>query len=249
MSAAVLLAVLLLGAPAANRALAAAPAGPGTPPAAPASGIEPARVRAGAPAGALRTVEGRVAAVGEAVGEGELPLLTLRLDTAEGPLQVLVAPATALADAGFRIAVGDQVRARVFLAPDGDAAHAQKLLNRTQALMVHLRTLRQEPLWDAAGRWQGETVGAASGAGRTAVRPQRRRQPTRRPEPPPPRPRGDGGEANRIRQRTLSDMRRLQRDVAVGVAEKRAQKRGLARLTRPGDERRREAPDSLLEDP
>jgi hypothetical protein len=195
MSAVVLLAgLLLLGAPATPMPLAAAPAGTAAPPAAPATGIAPATALIGAaPAGALRTVEGRVVAVGEAVGEGDLPLLTLRLDTAEGPLQVLVAPATALADAGFRIAVGDQVRVRVFIAPDGDAAHAQKLLNRTQALMVHLRTLRQEPLWDAAGRWQGETVGAATDAGRTAARPQRRRPTRRRPEPPPPRPRGDGG--------------------------------------------------------
>jgi len=160
----------------------------------------PATKSAAAPApaaaGALRTVEGRVVAVGEAPGEAELALLTLTLETGEGALEVLVAPPAALADAGFRVAVGDEVRARVFLASEGGAAHVQKLLNRTQALMVHVRTLRQEPLWDAAGRWQGTTPGAASRRpGETAVRPTRRGEPTRRPPPPPPtvRPGGDGG--------------------------------------------------------
>lgn len=185
MRAALLLAsALLLGAPASTLAVVAA-----APAAAPAGAPQ-----AEPPAGALRTVEGRVTAVGEAPGEGDLPLLTLRLETAAGPLQVLVAPTLALADAGFQVAVGDEVRARVFLGPAGGAAQAQKILNRTQALMVHLRTLRQEPLWDAAGRWQGEAVGNAGDAGASAGRRPQRRQPTRRrAAPQPPRPRGDGG--------------------------------------------------------
>jgi len=145
---------------------------------------------------ALRTIEGRVTAVSEAPGEGALPLVTLRVATASGPLDLLAAPASALADAGFQVAVGDLVRARVFLDPGGGVAYAQKLLNRSQALMLHLRSLRQEPLWDAAGRWQGGPI-AATGRrppAETAVRPERRRPlPPRRPPGPPTRSHGSDG--------------------------------------------------------
>jgi len=175
-----LLAALVLAGGLAGEVAAATAAGAAAPPA----------------ARALRTVEGRVTAVSEAPGEGALPLVTLRVATASGPLDLLAAPASALADAGFQVAVGDLVRARVFLDPGGGVAYAQKLLNRSQALMLHLRTLRQEPLWDAAGRWQGGPIAAPGRRppAETAVRPERRRPlPPRRPPGPPARPRGDSG--------------------------------------------------------
>src|SRR6185295_11068013 len=100
---------------------------------------------------------------------------------------VLVAPAEVLADIGFSVAVGDQVRARVFLEPVSRLAYAQKLLNESRDLMVRLRTLRHEPLWDAAGKWQGGTAELPS------RRPTERagrggsdRAPAERNPPPPP---------------------------------------------------------------
>lgn len=110
---------------------------------------------AGGEATVLRTLEGKVTAVGETAGEGELAVMTLRLQTREGDFQVVVAPPGVLSDIGFSVAVGDQVRARVFFDPALRLAYAQKLLNQSQDLMVRLRTLRHEPLWDAAGNWQG----------------------------------------------------------------------------------------------
>jgi hypothetical protein len=137
----------------------------------------------------LRTLEGKVAEVRETAGEGKLPVVTLTLETRDGEFQVLVAPAEALSDIGFSVGVGDQVRARVFLAPVSRVAYAQKLLNQSRDLMVRLRTLRHEPLWDAAGKWQGSPAelprrGAAESPTR---RGGDRTPPERNPPPPPPR--------------------------------------------------------------
>jgi hypothetical protein len=141
-----------------------------------------------AEAAVLRTLEGKVAEVGETAGEGALPVVTLKLRTRDGDFQVLVAPADVLADVGFSVVVGDQVRARVFLEPVSRLAYAQKLLNRSRDLMVRLRTLHHEPLWDAAGEWQGSASELPSR--RPAGRPTRRRSggrpaPARIPPPPP----------------------------------------------------------------
>jgi hypothetical protein len=135
----------------------------------------------------LRTLEGKVAEVGETAGEGELPVVTLTLQTREGDFRVLVAPAEVLADIGFAVGVGDQVRARVFLAPVAHTAYAQKLLNESRDLMVRLRTLRHEPLWDAAGKWQGSPaeLPGRGAADRPARRGGDRTTPERNPPPPP----------------------------------------------------------------
>ncbi len=132
----------------------------------------------------LRTLEGKVVEVGATAGEGELPVVTLKLQTGEGGFQVVVAPAEILAGLGFKVAVGDQIRARVFLEPVSRLAYAQKLLNESRDLMVRLRTLRHEPLWDATGRWQGRSADAPSR--RPAERPGRRRADRTTPERPPP---------------------------------------------------------------
>jgi hypothetical protein len=55
--------------------------------------------------------------------------------------------------------------------------------------------------------------------------------------------------AHRVCQSTLADVRSLQRDVAVGGIEMRAEESRLARLPRAGDQRRRKALDSLLQEP
>jgi hypothetical protein len=136
----------------------------------------------------LRTLEGKVAEIGETAGEGKLPVVTLKLQTRDGEFQVLVAPAEVLSDIGFSVRVGDQVRARVFLAPVSRLAYAQKLLNQSRDLMVRLRTLRHEPLWDAAGKWQGSTAELPRrGAAERPTRGGDRTTPERNPPPPPPR--------------------------------------------------------------
>jgi len=149
----------------------------------------PAARPAGEPT-VLRTVEGKVAALGEAAGEGSLPVVTLQLSTPQGEVRILVAPAPVLADLGFSVKVGDEIRARIFLDPATQAAYAQKLLNRSQDLMVRLRTLRHEPLWDATGAWQGSPAELPVRAGEP-TRPTRGRArgtTERRPPPPPPPP-------------------------------------------------------------
>ena len=186
---------LLLGA-----VLAAAAAAPAiaaqAPPAAP-----PATGSAAEPAAALVTLEGTVAELREAEGEGGLSLRGFVLATGRDEdggaavEQILLAPDGALAEAGFEVEVGDRVRVRVFVTAGSRTAYAQKALNRTRGRMVRLRTLRQEPLWDAAGRWQGaETaVGPADGERRRAGQRPPTRPPRRRPAgpsrpPPAPRP-------------------------------------------------------------
>ncbi len=136
----------------------------------------------------LRTLEGKVEEVGETAGEGELPVVTLKLQTGDGSFQVVVAPAGILADLGFSVAVGDQIRARVFLEPVSRRAYAQKLLNQSRDLMVRLRTLRHEPLWDAAGKWQGSPADLPSRS--PAERPGRRGADRPTPERKPPSPPG-----------------------------------------------------------
>jgi len=138
----------------------------------------------------LRTLEGKVMEVGQTSGEGELPVVTLKLHTGEGDFQIVVAPPGVLSDIGFSVAVGDQVRARVFFDPNLRQAYAQKLLNQSQDLMVRLRTLRHEPLWDAAGNWQGSPTGLPTR--RAAPEPSRRGRGDRAtPErPTSPRPPG-----------------------------------------------------------
>ena len=141
---------------------------------------------AGSRATVLRTLEGRVMEVGEAAGEGALPVVTLKLQTRQGEFQVVTAPAGVLSDIGFSVAVGDRVRARVFFDPALRLAYAQKLLNQSQGLLVRLRTLRHEPLWDAGGTWQG---GRAELPPRQAAPERTRRGRGDRPNPERPKPR------------------------------------------------------------
>jgi hypothetical protein len=139
---------------------------------------------------ALLTIEGTVARVGETAGEGELQLVSLDVQTGDGPVRILVAPPEALAGIGFEVQAGDRVRARVFLDPASQVAYAQKILNQSRDLMIRLRTLRQEPLWDAAGNWQGSPAEIRRSEG-SPTRRDRARRGQRQP-PPPQRPRGDG---------------------------------------------------------
>ncbi len=148
--------------------------------------------QAPAPAGgttALRTFEGTVTAVGEAAGEGKLPLVSLEVQTAEGGIRVLVAPAPVLSDLGFTVKVGDRIRARVFYDAASRTAFAQKVLNQSQELLVRLRTLRHEPLWDAAGTWQGGETDPpqqrpTARTRRRTTRQQPSATPPERPRPP-----------------------------------------------------------------
>lgn len=118
------------------------------------------------PTASLRTVEGTVTALAELPGEGELPVVAIDLALGEGeePQRVLLAPRGVLEEIDFPIEVGDQVRVRIFAADDAPA-YAQRVLNTTRGSLVRLRTLRQEPLWNAAGAWRGGNPSGGPGWG------------------------------------------------------------------------------------
>lgn len=99
--------------------------------------------------------EGLVVAIGEAEAEGSLQVVSVTLEEASGSATVLLAPATALDEAGFEVAPGDRLKVRVFVAGDGAPLRAHKVFNQTRNTMLRLRTLGDVPLWDEAGRWQG----------------------------------------------------------------------------------------------
>lgn len=105
----------------------------------------------------LAVVEGTVLEVGVQPGEGGLELVTVRLSTERSDsqeLELLLAPQSVLEETGFTVQQGDRLKARIFTADAGPAS-VHKVLNLSQNSMVRLRTLRQIPLWDGAGMWQG----------------------------------------------------------------------------------------------
>ena len=101
-------------------------------------------------------VEGRVISVAERPGEGALAVVTVLLWPAEDSQgrELLLAPRPALAEIGFEVEVGDQLKARIFPVATGPAK-VHKVLNLTRRKMVRLRTLSRIPLWDGSGAWQG----------------------------------------------------------------------------------------------
>lgn len=104
----------------------------------------------------ITTVEGEVVEIFELPGEGDLPLVAVKL-AREGerqPFSVLLAPQQALEEIGFVVEIGDRLKVRIFA--DGDSpARGQRVLNVSRSRMVQLRTLRHAPLWSASGAWQG----------------------------------------------------------------------------------------------
>jgi hypothetical protein len=118
----------------------------------------------------LRTLEGSITGVGSVTAEGDLQVVTVRLETADveqGRVEILLAPKQALDDIGFAVQEGDSFRARVFVVDEGPMK-AHKVMNLTRGTIVRLRTLHEIPLWDVRGRWEGgpSREGARSGAGR-----------------------------------------------------------------------------------
>lgn len=106
----------------------------------------------------LGVVEGSVLEVGIQPGEGGLELVTVRLSTGQPEareLELLLAPQVVLEETGFTVQQGDRLKARIFTTAERGPAAVHKVRNLSQDLMVRLRTLRQIPLWDSAGRWQG----------------------------------------------------------------------------------------------
>lgn len=105
----------------------------------------------------LAVVEGTVLEVRIEPGEGGLDLVTVRLSTERRDsreVELLLAPQSVLEEIGFTVHKGDRIKARVFTVDEGPAS-VHKVLNQTQSSMVRLRTLRQTPLWNGAGMWQG----------------------------------------------------------------------------------------------
>ena len=104
------------------------------------------------------TLEGEVRAVGEVRDEGELELLSVDLAIESQPgeeVKILLGPVDACREIGLVVEEGDRLRARVFLAEEGEPLKAQKVLNLSRSIMVRLRTMHDVPLWSSAGTWQG----------------------------------------------------------------------------------------------
>jgi hypothetical protein len=111
----------------------------------------------------LTVLEGRVLALGEAPGEGGLPVVSARLEGSEKEL--LLAPAAVLAELDFELREGDVLRVRVLGAGEPGPAPVHRVLNLTRSRMIRLRTMQQTPLWDGAGHWQGSPGGYRDGSG------------------------------------------------------------------------------------
>lgn len=102
-------------------------------------------------------VEGRVISMEQKLGEGKLAIVTVQLappSDGSRSWELLLAPQAALADIGFEVEVGDELKARIFPTAQGPA-RVHKILNLTRRKMVRLRTLSRIPLWDGTGAWQG----------------------------------------------------------------------------------------------
>lgn len=114
----------------------------------------------------LLTIEGRVTSVGTHVGEGDLELVEVRLrlsDASERDVGILLGPEGAMEATGFSVEEGDRLRAKIF-SDDEEPARVHKARNLSRDTMVRFRTLRQIPLWDGQGVWQGGP-GRGPGAG------------------------------------------------------------------------------------
>ncbi len=109
------------------------------------------------PRSSLKTVEGEVLSVSRIAGEGGIEVVQVSLapkGDPKNPLQILLAPPEAMDDIGFSVEPGDQLKIKYFVAGEG-SCRAHKVLNSSRGLMVRLRTLRQIPLWNNQGHWQG----------------------------------------------------------------------------------------------
>jgi len=121
------------------------------------SGIGAAKAEEPPPRSSLKTVEGKVLVVGRIAGEGGIEIVQVEIapdGDREHPLRILLAPAEAMASIGFTIEPGDQLKVKYFVGEEGNGK-AHKVLNSSRGLMVRLRTLRQIPLWNNQGHWQG----------------------------------------------------------------------------------------------
>jgi hypothetical protein len=114
----------------------------------------------------LKTVEGVVTGIDRVSGEGGVEILQVTLGGTEGadPLSFLLAPAEALQSIGFEVREGDRLKVKCFFEGDGPA-RVHKIMNVSRGSMVRLRTLRQIPLWDNRGLWQGGPILSRPGAG------------------------------------------------------------------------------------
>jgi hypothetical protein len=109
------------------------------------------------PRSSLKTVEGVVLETDITAGEGGIDVVRVSLapdGDREHPLEILLAPQEIMNSIGFAIEPGDRLKVNYFVSEEG-SCKAHKVLNTTRSLMVRLRTLRQIPLWNNQGHWQG----------------------------------------------------------------------------------------------
>lgn len=122
------------------------------------------------PRSSLKTVEGEVLEISSVAGEGGIEVIQVRIapkNDPEHPIMILLAPAEVMKGIGLDIEQGDQLKVKYFVGGEG-AGKAHKVLNSTRGLMVRLRSLRQIPLWNNQGHWQGgqERMRQGQGPGR-----------------------------------------------------------------------------------
>ena len=114
------------------------------------------RYRGGRTDSELRTVTGRIMKLTRAPGEGELPLVSVRIGRGDHAENVLLAPPKVLEETGFHVSVGDTLQVMLFRGTSGKSGIAQRARNLTTNQSLRLRSLNQIPLWDETGKWQGE---------------------------------------------------------------------------------------------
>jgi hypothetical protein len=115
----------------------------------------------------LRTVEGTVIDVSTRPAEGDLNVVAVSLDTGSPEpthFDLLRAPQQVLDEISFALETGDRLRARIFVSDQGPQK-VYKAQNLSRGTMVRFRSLRQVPLWNAAGDWEGGACRRQGGHG------------------------------------------------------------------------------------
>jgi hypothetical protein len=110
----------------------------------------------------LLTLDGEVTRLEELPGEGGLAVLAVTIFNDEmrpRDVELLLAPAGAMLEAGVTVTLGDRLRVRAFPAEQGPLL-VHRIWNLTHRGDARLRTLRRDPVWNGDGDWQGKGAAA-----------------------------------------------------------------------------------------
>lgn len=110
--------------------------------------------RGGDSSGTL-ALEGKVLKVARGVAEAGVEVVQVVLKAKSGEFQLALGPPAVLEALGFSVQEGDRLRVRAFEGAPGAVLLVQKVMNLEKGSILRLRTMNKDPLWDAAGSWQG----------------------------------------------------------------------------------------------